>query len=857
MELKINKKIFKNYPIDFKEVNPEDFTTKIDKDGKTIKSDEFIVDNNGAKIIIEPNHKGYINDALQKEIQLEVKNTVVINAAVGQGKSYSIINTISRFIEDRNTSENEYLIIVASPFTSLVKQYFDDINYVENCSESVFNYNTLKEDDFSFLYKPIHVMTVNCLLENPGESSFLSSELKRNYITKLINYCKENGTKVVFVFDEIHDSYHNFKQEFIYNLWKWEQVIHKIFVISATYNEASKIVIKYLAELTEKRIKLIESKRIRISGKQSKLFLHYSPTHNYDSNTKEIVSVIEKSIKDDKNIDILCYSKNLAKKILSKHTNLGKLLVSKYGELQDCTSKSAFNTKEKSNSFIEDKCNIGTNFKTGISIKKENHSYIIIMPPASSLKFHPPASGIFLGGINSVIQALARQRQEGEIHIILPEPKFFDYSTLDDTLMSDNQKKYFKQVYEAIRSSHRLQYESVNYLKAKYIPLSYQNRKLSDFYYKELIGNIEAEIESIKKKERQKLPQLNYPDFETFKLTRGENYLANNYDFYGKDLSTFTTYSAVTNQFINCQLEQISFRDNIYFDEESLEFQILELINAKMTLYEYRFSTNAMNFNMFYDRIRKLIFEEHEPKQKKQNALKKVSPKKISKLNRKDKKFEQALIRVVEMLFFEKKEYDKNFNRSKYILANISQLDKLDYEKLKDNERNRYNLFMTLKELRDSLLENAKEHKKPTKSFKYLPNKNSSLYLTKENENRVKGLRNYIKSDILLKNEIYIYHRAFKENEDNLGVLSKIYSYLLEDFFETKKVEPVLKKGEEQTKVNKIIKVKTIEDHELNIDTISDSNFYQNFIKNIIEYNSDNDDVTSDEEIIKLLENNT
>ncbi len=225
MELKIDKDIFKDYPIEFKEVNPEDFTTKIDKYGKTIKSDEFVIDNNGAKIIIEPNNKGYINDALQKEIQLKVKNTVVINAAVGQGKSYSIINTISRFIEDRNTSENEYLIIVASPFTSLVKQYFDDINYVENCSGSVFNYNTLKEDDFSFLYKPIHVMTVNCLLENPGESSFLSSELKRNYITKLINYCKENGTKVVFVFDEIHDSYHNFKQEFIYNLWKWEVTV--------------------------------------------------------------------------------------------------------------------------------------------------------------------------------------------------------------------------------------------------------------------------------------------------------------------------------------------------------------------------------------------------------------------------------------------------------------------------------------------------------------------------------------------------------------------------------------------------------------------------------------------------------
>ena len=857
MKLKIDKEVFKDYPIEFKEVNPIDFTTTIDDEGKSTKSDEFIIDNNGCKIVIEPNRKGYINDTLQKEIQLEIKNTVVINAAVGQGKSYAITNTISRFIEDSHTSKNRYLIIVASPFTSLVKQYFDDINSIDNCSNSVFKYNNLKDKDDSFLTKSIHVMTVNCLLENPGESSFLSSELKRNYITKLINNCKENRTKVIFIFDEIHDSYHNFDQDLVHNLWKWEDIIHKTFFISATYNEASKVVIKYLAELTDKRIKIIESKRNRFPEKQSKLFLHYSPSQNYDNNTKEIVSVISKSIKDDKEIDILCYSKNLAKKIINKNTNIGKRLTDKFGDLQECTSKSTFNTSGKSNNFDEKKCNIGTNFKTGISIEKKNHSYIIIMPPASSLKLNPPASGIFSGGVNSVIQALARQRKKGEIHIILPEPKFLDYSTLDSSSMTQKQEQYLKLVYEAIKPSSRLQYESADYSKATYAPFSSQNEKLSNFYHKELIDNIKREINSIKNKKRLGLPQLNYLDFEAFKLKRGENYLANNYDFYGKDLSTFITYSAITNQFINCHLEQISYRENIYFEKESLEFQILKLINVKMTLYEYRISTKAVNFNMFYNRIRKLIFEEHELKQKKLNVLKKGSPKKISQLNRKDKKFEQALIKVVEMLFFERNKYDKNFDRSKYILANISQLDKLDYNKLDKNERIRYNLFRTLKELRDSLLENSKEHKKPSKSFKYLPNKNSSLYLTKENEKRVKLLRNYIKSDILLKNEIYIYHRALKENENNLGVLSTIYSYLLEDFFETKKVEPVLKKGEGQTIVNKIIKVKAIEDYELNIDTISDSNFCQNFIKNIIEYNSDNENITPDEEIIKLLENET
>lgn len=55
---------FNNYPIEFKQINPQDF-------------ESFIVEE---KTIITPNSEGYINEVLQANINLDEKNTTVINA---------------------------------------------------------------------------------------------------------------------------------------------------------------------------------------------------------------------------------------------------------------------------------------------------------------------------------------------------------------------------------------------------------------------------------------------------------------------------------------------------------------------------------------------------------------------------------------------------------------------------------------------------------------------------------------------------------------------------------------------------------------------------------------------------------
>jgi 3-dehydroquinate dehydratase len=66
-------------PIEFKQINPDDFDSQY-----------YEVN---PKHIITPNEEGYISSQIIDLIEesYDEKNTVVINAGVGQGKSYAVI----------------------------------------------------------------------------------------------------------------------------------------------------------------------------------------------------------------------------------------------------------------------------------------------------------------------------------------------------------------------------------------------------------------------------------------------------------------------------------------------------------------------------------------------------------------------------------------------------------------------------------------------------------------------------------------------------------------------------------------------------------------------------------------------
>ena len=495
---------FDDFPIEFKQINPEDFP-------------QFEV---LEKSIISPNSQGYIKDALNEKLRLGDKNTVVINAGVGQGKTHAIIDIVKQYYE-----REEFVIFIASPFVSLVEQYYKDVLEKGIPENDVLRYEVLgNEESHAFWHKRVHIVTANCLLGNPGEDAFINSSVKRYYLNRLSKYCERKCKKVIFIYDEIHDTIHNFKEKYIFNLWKWRNVIHKNFIISATYNEASKVVIEYLAELTNNKIQIIESERKRFPEKQSELFLHYNSEQFYNFDDAKITELVGDLISFGKEVDILSYSKKLAENIIKNKTEgIGAELYKKYEEINNCTSDLTLNQRGDreipQNRYKPDMCNVGTNFKTGVSIQKENHAFVIIMPPKGAKMPFKNNYGIFTSGINSIIQALARQRKKGEIHIILPKPKEFDYDTL--IFEEEEQHEQFKEFYERVKDSSEVEE------KTKYIPLAEQDNMFFNFYENTLKANIKDEIAFVQNLERPNKVRLDFPEYKLYKLSDSEDYFVN------------------------------------------------------------------------------------------------------------------------------------------------------------------------------------------------------------------------------------------------------------------------------------------------------------------------------------------
>ena len=776
-------KYFEDFPIEFKEIKKRDLSVKIDSNIGTKNPNGFTV----KKKVHDISRNRYLNDDLQGEINLTDKETVVINAPVGNGKSYAIIQTIKRFYEDK---DQDYLIVVASPFVSLVEQYVADIHKDGKIpKEQIYNYDELGRTKTSYINRKVQVVTANTLLGNPGEDSYKNSDYKRNYLNNLIKNCEQNQRKVIFIFDEIHDTIQNFKEEYIFNLWKWKNVLHKNFVISATFTLASFIVIEYLAELTDKKITIFEFPRIRIRENQSKLFLHYSPTYKFSSQTPEIASVILNLINRDKRIDILCYSKSLSKAIISDKL-IGKKLKEKFGEINDCTSENISNERPENapakNRFDNNKCNVGTNFKSGVSIQKENHAFVIILPSRHTQGKFKNNYGIFSSGISSIIQALARQRKKGEIHIILSRPDDFDYSSLKD--MNYQQRKAFKEFYSKIKDYSFLQEDE----KVKYIPLSYQGLLVKNFYKEELKKNVQKGIDILSKQDRSDLARLDYPPYKNFQLNESENYLSSYYKFFGGDLSAYVTYCAFTNQFTNCYLEGIEYKSSI-----SLEIGVIQKsLNSIVNLFigeDYFNSLFAFNnFRMAYEQFRNKLLNEFiitikskkPEKSDEQRVLTKVSPYRNSM-------FEQQLLRFIAHKYYGKSYYyghdyknsnkDLEYPRSKYFIDSIQSSRGIIV-----NDNTEYSIkvkaFQTLDYFREKLVSEIRTHSRGNNSFDFLTIKPIHNFIETSDLTKFQELITYFTTvDCFTSNDVFPLKKRLSGNFEKQK--QSFYKLLIEDFF--------------------------------------------------------------------------
>lgn len=522
---------FNNTPINFKEINASDF-------------DGFNVEGNG-KTIIEP-HNGYISDSLLENIDLYKSDTTIINASVGQGKTTAVIKFIERYYKNQN-----YIVVIATPFKSLIKQYESKIKKKSGLDNIIFNYQDferglISRKNFESQHqKPIQLITINSLLGNPGNVALQQSDLKREYYESLIEYAKDNGKKVILILDEIHESINNFKETLIFNLFKWNSVIHKNIVLSATFNEASKVVIKYLAEMTDKKIKIIESRRHQIEEKRlSDLHLCIYDNYHYKANSQIFESLfIDKGKKYDK-IHILSYSQRLAEDIYK--SPLGRKLDDTFGNFNLCISKN-------NQPFDETACNIGTVFKTGISIEDDNCGYFIILPPKSiylNIK-NKGKLGIFTEGIFNIIQAVARPRVKANIYIIMPSPdKLIKVPELPENYIKATSLDY-------------LPFDDENN-HAKYYNINSQDSLLR-FFYANLREKQESGEQFVNKNPMDIVPI--FPDYEKYKLTYGERFYRNYYEIFGKNLSDYVYWAAWNNQFVNCRLKSIIKTSSLFITE--------------------------------------------------------------------------------------------------------------------------------------------------------------------------------------------------------------------------------------------------------------------------------------------------
>lgn len=801
---------FQDFPIEFKEINPSDFKTihTIDSEEEVSSSNVFIVDE---KIQIEADDDGFINETLQANIDITKKNTVVINASVGSGKSYAIIQTIKEYFN----SDDKYLIIVATPFVSLVEQYVKDIHTDAQVPvEQIYNYVHLGRD-FSIDYRTrkVQVVTVNSLLGNPGEDKLINTNTKRVYINTLIQKCKDENIKVVFIYDEIHDAIQNFKEEYIFNLWKWRDVIHKNFIISATFNEASKIVIEYLAELTDKKIQIIESKRLPIPEKQSELHLHYNPENKLDYTNRTLIKVVDDLLARNKNVDILCFSKALVKDIIKDNIGIGQKLKDRFGEINECTSvlkanQRIGNTAPK-NRYNNTKCNIGTNFKTGVSIRKADHAYIIIMPPRSTKLGFKNQYGIFSNGINSIIQAIARQRTKGEIHIILPRPDEFDFSSLNLSGMDQEQIDSFTLAYKAV------QYYGFKKNPVKYINLNNQEVLLHDFYNNTLQRNVLQEIEHVKNLNRSFLSRLNYPTYDIFKLEKGEKYLANYFDFFGADISAYLTYSAFTNQFVNCKLVSINYENDIIFEENKIQKGLNDFFETYLNEDYYEVFKENANFSMFYETMRNDIFSNFIIKYKKDNS-ENLTP--INYYSNKEFEVQFLIFSAFKFYGTSYNRYtitndipmDVDYTRGDYFLDNIKACLNIDLEQstYPEDLKQKIKFFQLLNYFRNKLIRDKMEYNSNSLNFYYFRNSSNELF----DENDVikfDELKSLATKDSFLNHGIFEFIRT--------PDINSFYKKLIQDFFVTR---PSKLSIGDRYNIKKIISIKELPSNDENINLI-------------------------------------
>ena len=472
----------------------------------------------------------------------------------------------------------DYVVIMVAPLKKLVTRDYQEFKNKEH----VVHYEMLNKDVSEKVMHEakIHFITINTLIGNPGEDNIDITYKKRNYIEQIQKHCFNNKKQVVFLFDEIHAAINVFAPQFVMNLWKWKGITHKSYLLSATYTESSKMVIEYIAYLTDYRIKIYETERTKFAT-LSKLHLFITMGSSYTNDLtllEPLAEVITKAASEKKRVQIITAYKDLATTFVKGNTSL---------EIVKAVNRLEHNllTAQTDNVFNETLSNIGTTFHTGINFEHEDDILIVVLP-SSMGKPDSKSGGVFTDGKVAIHQAIARLRTGGDIYVVMPMP---------ETVIEGDYLKWLR-----------------IFKDTKQVPVVAEDKQYMHLweFYKDHRDKVELQII-----EADKLMQvgdwnnrapIRYPSFGEFILESGDRFLASRFESFGKGYAPYMLWAAFNDQFENTTLATVSFLyhdlDEIIINEERIfedlkayfEEIIPELIPGKTLHDAYRILVDAL-----------------------------------------------------------------------------------------------------------------------------------------------------------------------------------------------------------------------------------------------------------------------
>ena len=498
-------------------------------------------------------------------LDLDKKETVVFNFPVGKGKTETCYNLIKEY------DKLGWYVIVCSPFIKLVQKDTQEIldkiklppvkvGTLEVAREKVCTYLDFKNADelievgFKFWPKVcnVHIMSINCLLGNPGSNALDQSVIKSSYIDDLLE--ATDGKKVALFIDELHESIHNFEPSFIANLLRWKGRVQKTYIASATFTPATIPAIKAVSLLTDKNVHIYECERYK-NNILADIYLHIIPSNSFGGKFLEIVDEQIQFHKGKKAINILTGLKYQANEIAKKSFKHVIDAERKLGKYPDNDSIHLL-TSETELNFENGKNNIGTTFKTGSNITSQNSVLFIVLPTITN-NVNNSHYGIFTDGIPSIVQSIGRLRNGGEIHIFTSEPS----QSIDQANTT-----YPTEFLGKLNSNHYSQNAGYDILQGMYRNrLSTLQNEIN--IIEDAIINPQQPNQSIESRKSEFA--IWYPNFHDFLMDKSQKTLVQGYPSFGKYINPYILWACLKDQFQNATLKEI-----IYHQPNALTINI-------------------------------------------------------------------------------------------------------------------------------------------------------------------------------------------------------------------------------------------------------------------------------------------